>query len=98
MNLDAAHAARIREILSKQKILGDDGVERSGTEQADLDGAFARTFSTIDGERVLTYLRSITIEHVTGPRETDCAVRHLEGQRYLCAIIDRAVKRGRGKR
>jgi hypothetical protein len=98
MNLDIEHASRIKAIVGKRKIIGDDGRERSQGEQDELDAAFARTFACSDGERVLAYLRSISIDNVTGPLATDCAVRHLEGQRYLFAIIDRAARRGRGQR
>jgi hypothetical protein len=96
LDLDKDHGSRIREVLSKQKIVGDDGRPRSLAEQHELDAMFARTFASIDGERVLAYLRAITLENVQGPLATDCAVRHLEGQRYLYAIIDRAARRGRG--
>jgi hypothetical protein len=41
---------------------------------------------------VLKYLRSITIEAVTGPAASDAELRHLEGQRYLVGLIERRIK------
>jgi hypothetical protein len=90
--------ARLKHFTSKVPIVADDGATRTRDEQADIDAAAARLFSCPDGELVLGYLRSITLDYVTGPHEAECAVRHLEGQRYLFAVIQRAVMRGKQHR
>tara|TARA_R100000700_G_C3095937_1_gene95149 strand:+ start:413 stop:667 length:255 start_codon:yes stop_codon:yes gene_type:complete len=44
------------------------------------------------GKEVLSYLRSITIESVSGANISDAELRHLEGQRYLVGLIERRIK------
>ena len=67
------------------------------TEQADKSLAFAaaRCFRGSDGEKVLSYLRAITLERALGPGASDTLLRHLEGQRQLVAHITLLVERGR---
>lgn len=57
--------------------------------------AAARCFRGADGERVLAYLRAITLERALGPGAPDTLLRHLEGQRQLVAHIAMLVSRGR---
>ena len=40
----------------------------------------------------MKYLRSITIEAVTGPAASDAELAHLEGQRYIVGLIERRIK------
>jgi len=40
----------------------------------------------------MQYLRSITIESVSGANISDAELRHLEGQRYLVGLIERRFK------
>ena len=49
-------------------------------------------FRTPTGQEVIKYLRSITIEAVTGPAASDAELRHLEGQRYIVGLIERRIK------
>lgn len=67
------------------------------TEEADkgLALAAARCFRGRDGEKVLAYLRAITLERALGPGASDTILRHLEGQRQLVAYITLLVERGR---
>lgn len=46
-------------------------------------------FRTPNGKAVMKYLRSITIESVSGANISDAELRHLEGQRYLVGLIER---------
>lgn len=57
--------------------------------------AAARCFRGADGDKVLAYLRAITLERALGPGAPDTLLRHLEGQRQLVAHIARLVTRGR---
>lgn len=57
--------------------------------------AAARCFRGADGDRVLAYLRAITLERALGPGAPDTLLRHLEGQRQLVAHITMLVTRGR---
>ena len=63
--------------------------------ERDLALAAARCFRGADGEKVLAYLRAVTLERALGPNAPDTLLRHLEGQRQLVAHIARLVKRGR---
>ena len=48
-------------------------------------------FNTPNGQEVLKYLRSITVDVISGPNISDNELRHLEGQRYLIALIVRRM-------
>ncbi|MHC8508734.1 MAG: Bbp19 family protein [Rhodospirillales bacterium] len=60
-----------------------------------LARAFARCFSTPDGETVMAYLRAVTVGRALGPEASDAALRHVEGQRWLVRFIARQTARGR---
>lgn len=70
---------------------GLDGILRSRESEQRLNRTFASAFAGEDGAAVLSYLRSITIEMVSGPDLSDPGLRHLEGQRYLVGLIERRV-------
>lgn len=67
------------------------------TPDADLAGAFARCFSSPDGQRVLDHLRAVTLLRSLGADAPDAALRHLEGQRALVARILALTARGGGQ-
>jgi len=74
---------------------GLDGLSRTQKEEQEINGLIAGLFSGPDGAAVIDYLRSITIERVCGPAIDDCALRHLEGQRYLVGLIEQRINLGR---
>lgn len=57
--------------------------------------AFARTFSSVEGAKVLAHLNRITRERHLGPTSSDAELRYLEGQRALVAQIMSLVLRGK---
>ena len=57
--------------------------------------AYARCFSTPDGEKVLTHLRALTLERTFGPDTPNRMLRHGEGQRQLVAYVLAQIERGR---
>ncbi|OFX08363.1 MAG: hypothetical protein A2516_11340 [Alphaproteobacteria bacterium RIFOXYD12_FULL_60_8] len=75
----------------------DDPSARAKADADDLAlaKAFARCFSTPDGQKVAAYLRAITLDRHLGPLSSDQALRHLEGQRHLAAHIFALTDRGR---
>lgn len=76
----------------QQKVnIGIDGITRSSAEDAKVSRVIAEVFSSPSGKEVLRYLRSITIEMVSGPNITTEELRHLEGQRYLVGLIERRI-------
>jgi hypothetical protein len=69
-----------------------DGFNRPEDQDDQISLTIASLFSSASGKEVLRYLRSITIEAVTGGNVSDAELRHLEGQRYLVGIIERRIK------
>lgn len=69
-----------------------DGFLRQEEEDNNISLTTAQLFSTPSGKEVLRYLRSITIEAVSGANVTDAELRHMEGQRYLVGLIERRIK------
>ena len=69
-----------------------DGFNRSEETDKQISLIISQVFNTASGKEVLRYLRSITIEAVTGANVSDAELRHLEGQRYLVGVIERRIK------
>ena len=76
------------------KHLGLDGFPRSKDEDETISLNVNALFRTANGKAVLKYLRSITIESVTGAGASDAELRHLEGQRFLVGLIERRFQHG----
>ncbi len=72
--------------------IGIDNFTRSKSNDEKISKDIRSLFRTPNGGEVLKYLRSITIEAVTGPAASDAELRHLEGQRYLVGLIERRIK------
>ena len=76
----------------KQQVnLGIDGVQRSKASDTIISQNVAEVFSTPTGQAVLQYLKSITIQLVHGPSVSTESLRHLEGQRFIVALIDQRI-------
>ncbi len=60
----------------------------------DPSPSFARCFAGPDGQRVLATLRAMTLDRALGPDAPEAALRHLEGQRQLVAVILALTARG----
>jgi hypothetical protein len=75
--------------------IGVDGIERSQTTDKQISQNVAEIFSTMTGQEVLKYLRSVTIEMVNGPAVSPNELMHMEGQRYLVGLIERRIAHGR---
>jgi len=74
------------------KHLGVDGYPRTQEQDHKISLDLASTFNTPSGLATLQYLKSITIEAISGPNITNEELRHLEGQRYLVALIAKRVQ------
>jgi hypothetical protein len=72
------------------------GFDPSTQRMADLEvvNAFARCFTSDDGQRVLRHLRALTLERSLGPGASDAMLRHLEGQRALVTYMVATTARG----
>ena len=63
----------------------------------DTERAFARLFTSEDGQRVLGHLQAMTFQRALGPDTSDQQLRYLEGQRALVASILRLFDKGRNQ-
>lgn len=70
-------------------------LEMQTSDQSDIEKAFARTFSTSDGQIVLSHLQSMTFQRALGPDAPETQLRYLEGQRAMIATIMRLIRSGR---
>ena len=68
-----------------------DGYTRSPKTEELLNKLFGSVFKGDDGKQVLTYLQSITTEAVAGPNMSTNELFHLEGRRFLVAIIQSRI-------
>ncbi|MBI1301332.1 MAG: hypothetical protein GC137_06700 [Alphaproteobacteria bacterium] len=64
-------------------------------ELREIEKAFARLFSSEDGQKVLSHLQSVTFERALGAASPDQHLRYVEGQRSLVATILRLIDRGK---
>jgi hypothetical protein len=71
--------------------LGVDGYQRPRDQDEKLSQDVLALFSTPLGMSVMQYLKSITVDAVAGPNISDAELRHLEGQRYLVALIVKRI-------
>lgn len=71
-----------------------DGYVRSAEEEQILNKHFANVFKADEGEKVLSYLQSITTEAVAGPNIDSNRLFHLEGMRFLVGIIKTRITKG----
>ena len=74
------------------KHLGVDGYPRSKDQDEKISLDLASTFNSPSGLATMQYLKSITIEAITGANISADELRHLEGQRYLVALIAKRVQ------
>lgn len=65
-----------------------DGVERPAEIEEKINGAFRSVFGRKDGQLVMDYLRSITLNTVMPPSASDAELRMQEGMRRLFGIIE----------
>ena len=68
-----------------------DGYTRSPETEKLLNRLVASVFKGDDGKQVLAYLKSITTEAVAGPHMTTNELFHLEGRRFLVAILQNRI-------
>ena len=64
-------------------------------EQKEVERAFARLFTSDDGQKVLAWLQTMTFNRAQGSNTTEEQLRHVEGQRAMVATILRLIDRGR---
>jgi hypothetical protein len=78
--------------LSNSKVnIGIDGFQRAKQSDVQISQNIAEIFNTPTGKEVLRYLRSVTIEMVSGPNEQSNSLWHREGQRYIVGLIEQRI-------
>jgi|TARA_R110000824_G_scaffold58559_2_gene158194 hypothetical protein len=71
--------------------IGIDGYTREANKDKEISLVAAQLFATESGQSFLKYLKSITIQQVHGPNVTTEELRHIEGQRYIVALIESRI-------
>jgi len=72
--------------------LSIDGFYRSVNNEHQLNQEVAKLFSSDLGNKVLDYMKSITVDAVAGRDISNDQLRHLEGMRYLYFIIKKRIE------
>ena len=75
-----------------------DGIVRSKAEEKRLNLLAAETFKGGGPESFLEYLKSITINSISGPHISAEELMHIEGQRWIVAIIEQRIALGKDKK
>jgi hypothetical protein len=76
------------------KIFSPDGVTRSEAEEHRLNLVVVSALGDQAGQELMRYLRSITIEAAAGPHISNDHLRHLEGQRFIVAVLAQRIIKG----
>ena len=74
--------------------IGVDGYKRPKDIDEQISHNMAKVFNSPEGEIILKYLRTITIEIVHGANITTEELRHIEGQRYIVGLIQTRINHG----
>jgi len=72
--------------------IGVDGYPRPKEEDEKISRDIKALLGSPAGREVLRYLRSITLDAVAGGGISDGELRHLEGQRFVVALLERRIK------
>jgi hypothetical protein len=72
--------------------IGVDGYPRPKEVDEKISRDLKALFGNPSGKEVLSYLRSITLDAVAGGGISDGELRHLEGQRFLVALIEKRIQ------
>ena len=76
---------------AKKPVNSIDGYQRSPENEKLINQLIASVFKDDNGKQVLSYLKSITTEAVAGPNMSTNELFHLEGRRFLVAIIQQRI-------
>jgi hypothetical protein len=86
---------QVEAFLNGEKIAGPDGIVRDRQQEHDLNAIAAKMAAVPGADRVLAWLKSITVNVTHGPGVTDAQLRHHSGQCYVAALILRRIEDGR---
>ena len=80
---------------ASNNLVGLDNYTRPAEQETELNSLFLNVLNTKNGQKLMNYLKSITIEAVAGSEVSDATLRHLEGQRYMVGLIQRRINKGK---
>ena len=75
----------------EKKYTSIDGMVRTIEQENDINACIASVFKDDAGKTVLAYLKSISINAVSGPEITSNALFHKEGMRFIVAVIEARI-------
>tara|TARA_B100001029_G_scaffold65363_1_gene52974 strand:+ start:1670 stop:1957 length:288 start_codon:yes stop_codon:yes gene_type:complete len=82
---------------ASNNLVGLDNYTRPAEQETELNSLFLNVLNTKNGQKLMNYLKSITIEAVAGSEVSDATLRHLEGQRYMVGLIQRRINKGKSQ-
>ena len=82
---------------ASNNLVGLDNYTRPVEQETELNSLFLNVLNTKNGQKLMNYLKSITIEAVAGSEVSDATLRHLEGQRYMVGLIQRRINKGKSQ-
>ena len=82
---------------ASNNLVGLDNYTRPAEQETELNSLFLNVLNTKNGQKLMNYLKSITIEAVAGSEVSDKTLRHLEGQRYMVGLIQRRINKGKSQ-
>ncbi len=82
---------------ASNNLVGLDNYTRPAEQETELNSLFLNVLNTKNGQKLMHYLKSITIEAVAGSEVSDATLRHLEGQRYMVGLIQRRINKGKSQ-
>lgn len=78
----------------KRVVTGPDGYQRTSEHENRINVLCASVLGSAAGRELMDYIRSITTHRVAGPDISDAALRHLEGMRFLAAVLTQRIELG----
>ena len=73
-----------------------DGFAREAQAEEEIDRVVARALSSRDGQELLSYLRSITVDTVLPNSASADDLRSMEAQRRLVVMLEMRARRANG--
>lgn len=61
----------------------------------DIAKIFTKVLNTEDGEKLMKYLRKITIERILSYKSDEKELYYVEGQRNLIKLMERLIEKGK---
>ena len=83
---------------ASNNLVGLDNYTRPAEQETELNSLFLNVLNTKNGQKLMNYLKSITIEAVAGSEVSDATLRNLEGQRYMVGLIQRRINKGKSQK